>query len=119
MSYLAHPTTVSFAGMSGGILSVRISPGRGSASDVTSLSSAVQNGRVVRDYECLSIESGTASVTMLGSPGFSRSDIGTQASLSVSTPSGSASATAILASWELEASVGELVKGTAEFILVG
>jgi hypothetical protein len=118
-SFLAHPTTVTFAGLSGGVLGVRISPGSAGVQDVTSHGSSVIEGRVVRDYVCTSIDSGTATVRILGSPGFARSSIGTQGALSVTTPAGTLSATAILTSFDLEADVGELIRGTAEFTLIG
>lgn len=116
---LAHPTTVSFSGLSGGVLGVRISPGSAGVQDVTSHSSSVVQGRVVRDYVCTSIDSGTATVRILGDPGFARNDIGTESTLSVTTPAGTVSAKAILRSFDLEAEVGELVRGVAEFTLIG
>jgi hypothetical protein len=118
-SYLAHPSTVTFGGLSGGLLGFTMSPGSAGIQDVTSHSSSVVDGRVVRDYECTSIDSGTATVRLLGEPGFSRNDIGTEGTLSVTTPAGSLSAKAILRSFDLEAEVGGLVRGTAEFTLIG
>jgi hypothetical protein len=118
-SYLSHPSTVTFAGLSGGLLGFTMSPGAAGIQDVTSHSSSVVGGRVVRDYVCTSIDSGTATVRLLGDPGFARDDIGTEGPLSVETPAGSLSAKAILRSFDVEASVGELVRGTAEFTLIG
>lgn len=119
MSYLSHPSSVSFAGMSGGLLGFTFSPGSAGIEDVTSHGSSVISGRVIRDYVCTSIDSGTATVRLLGSPGFSRNSIGTKGTLSVSTPAGGLSAEAILRSFDLEAEVGDLVRGTAEFTLIG
>lgn len=116
---LAHPSTVSFAGMSGGLLGFSFSPGQAGIQDVTTFASSMQNGRLIRDYECISIDSGTATVRLLGSPGFSRTSIGTRGTLSVSTPGGSGSADAILRSFTIEAEVGDLVRGVAEFTTVG
>jgi hypothetical protein len=119
MSVLAHPSTVSFGGNFGGVLSFAFTPGTAGIQDVTSHYSQVNQGRIVRDYVCTSIDSGTATVRLLGSSGFDRLDIGTEATLSVTTPAGSLSATAILRSFELEATVGELVRGSAEFTITG
>jgi hypothetical protein len=116
---LAHPSTVSFGGSVGGVLSFSFSPGTAGIQDVTSHSSQLVQGKIVRDYVCTSIDSGTATVRILGSTGFSRLDIGMESTLSVSTPGGSLSATAILRSFELEATVGELVRGSAEFTITG
>jgi hypothetical protein len=118
-SYLSHPSTVTFAGLSGGLLGFTVSPGSAGIQDVTSHSSIVVDGRVIRDYVCTSIDSGTATVRLLGDPGFARNDIGTEGTLSVTTPAGSLSAKAILRAFDLEAAVGELVRGTAEFTLTG
>jgi hypothetical protein len=117
--YLSHPSTVTFAGLSGGLLGFTMSPGSAGVQDVTSHSSGMAGGRVVRDYVCTSIDSGTATVRILGDPGFARDDIGTEGTLSVTTPAGSLSAKAILRSFDLEAEVGGLVRGTAEFTLIG
>jgi hypothetical protein len=116
---LAHPSSVSFGGSFGSVLSFSFSPGTAGIQDVTSHSSQIVQGKIVRDYVCTSIDSGTATVRLLGSPGFSRTSIGTEATLSVTTPAGSLSATAILRSFELEATVGELVRGSAEFTIIG
>jgi hypothetical protein len=116
---LAHPSTVSFGGNFGSVLSFTFTPGSAGIQDVTNHSSLVLGGRIIRDYVCTSIDSGTATVRILGSTGFSRTSIGTSATLSVTTPAGSLSATAILRSFELEATVGELVRGSAEFTITG
>ena len=124
MSALAHPSSVSFKGSISSLIGFTISPGSASATDVTSFESAIVrdsggDARIVRDYTCLAIDSGSATVRMLGGVGYSRDDIGTESVLSVSTPGGSGSWRAILASWELEGSVGDLIKGSAEFIIIG
>jgi hypothetical protein len=116
---LAHPSSVSFAGLSGGLLRFTMGSASAGIQDVTTHASGMQQGKVVRDYICTSIDSGTASVTMLGSTGFSNDSIGTVGTLSVSTPTGSLSSTAILRSFTLEAEVGDLVRSTAEFTLIG
>jgi hypothetical protein len=116
---LAHPSSVSFGGNFGNVLSFTFSPGSAGIQDVTNHSSQVIQGRIVRQYVCTSIDSGTATVRLLGSSGFGRLDIGTEETLAVTTPAGSLSATAILRSFELEATVGELVRGSAEFTITG
>jgi hypothetical protein len=116
---LAHPSSVSFAGLSGGLLRFTMGSVTAGVQDVTSHASSMQQGKVLRDYEVISVDSGTASVTMLGSTGFSNNSIGTVGTLSVSTPGGGMSSRAILRSFTLEAEVGDLVRSTAEFTLIG
>jgi hypothetical protein len=116
---LAHPSSVSFGGLSGGLLRFTMGSASAGIQDVTGHGSSVLNGKVIREYVCTSIDSGTASVTMLGSTGFSNSDVGTFGTLSVTTPGGSMSAPAFLRSFTIEAEVGDLVRSTAEFTLVG
>lgn len=119
MPATAQGSTVSFGGNFANLIGFSVSPGSASATDVTSHGSAVVNGRVIRDYVCLHVDSGTATVRTLGAPGFSRSSIGTTGTLSVSTPGGGVSAQAILAGFEIEGEVGDLVRGSATFILIG
>ena len=119
MPATAQGATVSFNGAIGSALSFTASPGSASATDVTSHSSAVVDGRVVRDYVCLAIESGAASVRLLGMPAYTRNDIGSEGVFSVTTASGSISASAILSSFEIEGEVGDLLRGSANFILIG
>lgn len=52
-------------------------------------------------------------------PPYSPTDIGHRASLSFSTPDGSMSGEACLESYEVEASVGELLRGSATFAFTG
>ena len=119
MAATAQGATVGFNGSIGSALGFTVSPGSATATDVTSHGSAVVDGRVIRDYVCLAIDSGTATVRLLGMPPYSRSSIGTTGTLSVSTPGGGVSAQAILSGFEIEGEVGELLRGSATFILIG
>jgi hypothetical protein len=117
---LAHPSSASFAGTSlGGLLGFSGGSPSASATDVTSHGSAMQDGRVVKDYVCLAIESGSASVRLLGMPPFSPTDVGKQGALSITTPAGSLSATAILSGYSVEGEVGGLITGSCDFIILG
>lgn len=117
---LAHPSSASFDGTSlGGLLGFTGGSPSASATDVTSHTSAVVDGRVVKDYVCLAIESGSASVRLLGMPPFSPSDVGKQGTLSISTPAGSVSAAAILSGYSVEGEVGGLITGSCDFIILG
>lgn len=117
--FLSHPTTVTFPGLTGGVISVSFSAGSAGVQDVTSFASAASEGRVIRDYVSTSIDSGTASIRLIGSVGFTRSDLGKTGTLSITTPAGSFSSEAILTAWDVEASVGDLIKGSANFTLIG
>lgn len=117
---LAHPSSASFAGTPlGGLLGFSGGSPSASATDVTSHGSAMQDGRVVKDYVCLAIESGSASVRLLGMPPFSPTDVGKQGTLSITTPAGSLSATAILSGYSVEGEVGGLITGSCDFIILG
>jgi hypothetical protein len=118
-AFLAHPSTVEFEGLSGGLLGFSVSPGAAGIQEVTSHSSTVTGGRVVKDYVCTSIDSGTATVRILGNPGFSRNDVGSEGTLAITTPAGNLSVRAILRSFDLDVEVGALIRGTAEFTLIG
>ena len=119
MPATAQGATVDFNGAIGSALGFTVSPGSASATDVTSHNSSVVDGRVIRDYVCLAIDSGTATVRLLGMPAYTRNNIGTTGVFSVTTSSGSVSANAILSSFEIEGEVGELLRGSATFILTG
>jgi hypothetical protein len=119
MAATAQGATVGFNGAIGSALGFAVSPGSASATDVTSHGSAVVDGRVIRDYVCLAIDSGSATVRLLGMPAYTRNDIGQTGVFSVTTSSGSVSSNAILSGFEIEGEVGDLLRGSATFILIG
>jgi len=121
---LAHTSTVSFAGTSLGQL-VQFQAGGGSAvtADVTGVDATIYgvsaNSRVVRQIDAVAIDPGTASVRLLGMPPFSQIRIGEKGSLAISTPGGSLVGEAILMNYEVEGSVGDLLRGSASFQFTG
>ena len=121
---LSQGTTVSFNGTSiGSLLSASGSGGSASAADITSASSAIvgsgSNSRIRMEREAIGIDPGSVTVRLLGMPPYSPTDIGHRATLTMSTPGGSVSGEAYLDSYEVEASVGELLRGTATFAFTG
>jgi hypothetical protein len=116
MANPAQGETFSWGGAVGEVISISVSPRKANLTDVTTMGNAgvESGGFVVRRYECLSVDSGEASVRFFGN-GFAVSDIGTKAGLSALGVSGEA----ILESYEVEASVGDLVRASAKFRFTG
>ena len=115
MANPAQGETFSWGGSVGEVLSISVSPRKANLTDVTTMAHTVETGGfIVRRYECLSVDSGEASVRFFGN-GFAVSDIGTKAGLSALGVSGEA----ILESYEVEASVGDLVRASAKFRFTG
>jgi hypothetical protein len=116
MANPAQGETFSWGGAVGEVISISVSPRKANLTDVTTMGNAgVEGGGfVVRRYECLSVDSGEASVRFFGT-GFDVADIGTKANLSALGVSGQA----ILESYEVEASVGDLVRASAKFRFTG
>lgn len=120
----SQSSTVSFdGGALGELTGWSLEAGRAITADVTGADSEVFGSggdtRVLRQLDCVGIEPGRLTVRLFGCPPYIVSEIGTKAGLSVSFTGGSLSAQAILDSFEVEASVGELLRGSATFILTG
>lgn len=124
MATLAHTSTVSFAGTPLGQL-VQFTAGGGSAvtGDVTGVDAQISgvgaNSRLMKQVDALAIEPGTADVRLLGMPSFSPLQIGQKGSLAITTPGGTRVGEAILMSYEVEGSVGDLLRGSATFQFTG
>lgn len=115
---------VSFAGSPiGKLLRVVCSAGSAVTQSVTSVESPVEgagsSARVFMERDCTAVDPGSVTVRLLGMPPWSVEDIGSRGQFSATTPGGSVAADAILASFEFEASVGDLVTGSAEFVFTG
>lgn len=120
MPALAHSTTVTFGGASlGNLVQVTASPGTAVFYDSTGLYDGVtgsgSSARVWKSLDCTSLEPGSVSVRLLGTPAGSNFSTGHWDYLSVSTPDGSVGGWAYLTSWEIEAAVGDLVRVSATF----
>ena len=124
MAYYAQGSTVSFDGVQlGSVLNWATTPATAVTQDTTNYNSTRTgtgwDSRVLKTRNCTAIEPGTASVTMLGNPGFAWSDVGHKATLGVTCAAGSISFEAILVKYEIQAAVGELLKFTVEFQYTG
>jgi hypothetical protein len=116
MANPAQGESFSWGGAFGEVLSITVSPRKANLTDVTTMGNAgvESGGFIVRRYECLSVDSGEASVRFFGN-GLAVEAIGTKAPLSALGVSGEA----ILESYEVEASVGDLVRASAKFRFTG
>ena len=121
--HYSQGSTVTFGSEIGELLGFTVSPFRAGVADVTTMDSAVlgsgESSRVRRDYEATSVDSGTATVTLLGCPPFLSTDVGSRNTLTIVTSCETYSVEAILESFEIQGAVGELLKGAATFVLVG
>lgn len=116
--------TVSFDGSPiGNLLQVAVRAGTAVTQTVTSMDSPVQGSgdgsRICRALDCTAVDPGTVTVRLLGMPPWDVDDIGTRGEFSATTPGGTVSGEAILSNFEFEAAVGDLVKGSAEFVFTG
>lgn len=117
-------STVSFGGGAiGSVLSIAGSPGSASFADVTSTATAIvgsgADARLIKESAVLAVDPGSVTVRLLGMPPFSRSQIGSRGTLTFNTDGGSLSFEAFLETFEVEASVGELLKGSCTFRFSG
>lgn len=120
----SQSSTVSFdGGALGELTGWTLSAGQAITADVTGAESEIfgegGDARVLRQLDCVGIEPGRLQVRLFGCPPYSVAEIGSKGTLSVSFTGGSISAQAILDSFEVEAAVGELLRGSASFILTG
>lgn len=124
MAYPAQGSSVSFdGGTIGQLVGITVTPATAVVQDSTNYDSDIVgsswDSRVLKTVNCTAIEPGTASITMLGSPGFSWSDVGHKGTLVVEAATETLSFEAVLMKFEIQASVGELVKWSAEFRYTG
>lgn len=124
MPAVSQGSTVSFATFSlGELLGWDVTPCGATFTDGTGVDCAVvgsgSQARVLKKVDCSSVDPGTASVTFLGSNGFGAEDVGMAGTLSITSAAGSISLDAILSRFTITASVGELIKGVAEFQFTG
>lgn len=124
MAASSQGSTVSFDGVNiGQLVGWTVSPGRAVVQDVSSAYSSVlgtgSETRLVRQYEAFSLEPGSATYTLLGTPPHTGALLGKRATLSVSYTGGNVTATAFLEKFEVTGAVGELLRGSATFILTG
>ena len=124
MASVSQGSTVSFDGNPiGSLVGFTASPAQAVTTEATTVSATIYgtgvDSRVVKKLECTAIDPGTVSVRLLGCPPYAVSDIGTKGTLDVDFDGGGISWDAILMSFEVEGSVGELLRGTATFQFTG
>ena len=123
MAATSQGATVSFGGSIASLLSIKIDASAGGTTDCTSTTSTIlgsgANARILKELDCTSVEPAKVSITFLGAAPFSISQIGVKNTLSVSATGCSLSAMAYLSKFETTASVGEMMRGSAEFQLTG
>jgi hypothetical protein len=120
----AQGSTVSFNGdVIGSILNWVTRPASASTTDTTGVDNAIwgsgDQSRLLKTVACTTVDPGTASVRLLGCPPYAVEDIGKTGTLAVTFDGGSVSWDAILLSFEIEGSVGDLLRGSAEFAFTG
>lgn len=124
MATISQGTTVSFGATAiGSVLNASGSPGSASTSDTTTIEALIRGtgaeARVVKRRDCTAIEPGKVSVRLLGMPPFAPADIGSVDTVTFSTPGGSLSGDAILEAYEVDAAVGDLLRGSVTFAFTG
>ena len=95
----------------------------GSSSEVTSMMSPIlgqgQNARVLKQYNCTSVEPGTITCRFLGSPDLARNDLGGPGQLVFSWATGQLSGQAFCSQLQAEFARGELIQWSAQFQFTG
>lgn len=124
MPALSQGSTVAFNGSNlGELLEFRLSPGAAQLSDATGVSGSTYGSgselRLIKQVDCTTVDPGSVSVRLLGCPPYTDDDIGSRGTLAVSFTGGSFSMEAILTNFEVEGSVGDLLRGSAEFSFTG
>lgn len=117
-------STVSFdGGALGQLTGWSLEAGKAITSDITTIESPLYgtsgSARVLHEMDCTGIEPGKLSVRLFGCPPYAVADIGKKGGLSVTFTGGSLSGEAILDDFRVEGAVGELLVGSATFILTG
>lgn len=120
----SHPSSVTWGGIPiGSLVSFRASGETAETTPVETESCSVfgtgGSTRIRRKLDSTTIDPGTASVRLLGCPPYIADDVGNKQSLTITFEGGSFSGEAILISFEVEGSVGELLRGSAEFAFTG
>lgn len=118
----AQGTTIAFGGVEVGLLRGFDSSHQvGQMTDVTNVNSLVvgvgADTRVVKQYDCTSLEPARLSCSFYGAAAFGEEDLGIVALLEFDSPEESYSAYAMLTEYTHSGSVGEFATGTASWQL--
>lgn len=122
--YSSHGTTVTFDGVNIGYLTgFDVAAKAGQLAETTNVNSTVVgtglNARVVKQYDCTSVEPPTISVTFWGPPSFSDDDAGMKAQIVFDAPGDTISGEAILVDWNHSGRSNQWSTGSATFQLTG
>lgn len=122
--YSSHGTSVTFDGVGIGYLTgYDVESKSGSLVETTNVTSTVvgfsENARVVKEYDCTSVEPPTISLTFWGPPSFLATDSGTKGILVFNAPGMAVSGEAILVSWNHSGRSNQWSTGAAVFQLTG
>lgn len=105
------------------VTSIRANPATAVFEDATNVTSTVWGegveARIVRQSHCVAVDPGTVEVGLFGVPPFALADIGGKAVLSISLDGDGLSEYAFLESFDVSATVGEFLVGTARFRFSG
>jgi hypothetical protein len=122
--YSSHGTTVSFNGTNIGYLTgFEFDARSGQPVETTNVTSTVvgtgAKSRVVKQYDCTTVEPPTVSITFHGPPSFLSTDAGFKATLSFNAPGNVFSAEAILLTFNHSGRAGQRSTGSATFQMTG
>lgn len=122
--YSSHGTSVSFGGVNIGYLDgYDWEVKAGQLVEKTHVGSRVvgtgASARVVKEYDCTSVEPPTLTFTFFGPPSYSKDDAGAKGTIVFSTPGATVSGPAILVSFSHSGRSGQWSKGVASFQLTG
>lgn len=122
--YSSQGTVVSFGGVNIGFLTgFDVQAKAGQLYDKTNVSSPIvgsgASARVLREYDCTSVDSITIQITFWGPPTYAVTDAGLKATIVFDAPGDEISGQAILTEWNHQGRAGQWTTGSASFQLTG
>lgn len=122
--YSAQGTVVTFGGVNIGFLTgFDVQAKSGQLYDKTNVSSPIvgtgANARILREYDCTSVEPPTIQITFWGPPSYAATDAGLKAAIVFDAPGDEIYGQAILTEWNHQGRVGQWTTGSATFQLTG
>lgn len=122
MPQMSQGATLNWGGAVGSVTGITVTPRSANLTDISSMNSeSIGSGetlRIVNQQACFAVDPGDATVKFLG-VAFSTESVGLEQALTISIGGETISGNAVLESFEWEAAVGELVRGTAKFKFTG
>lgn len=122
--YSSHDTVVSFNGVAiGWLTGFDVESKAGEMYESTHAGSTVvgtgANARVIKEYDCTSVEPPTITITFWGPPTYTAQDTGLKAAIVFDSPGDAISGEAILVSWNHSGKANQWSTGSATFQLTG